>query len=296
MKFVFVTFVLGSLFVNSIGQEKTPQSSRDAEIKATELRAMGKDEASKRQERLYNEQKDNEQKDSLFSFSNPLARDSREPKTLSKPSFSKQQKKLISISKADLAKYSDFLKISKSGIFKVLPNICGNEKVFKVENSNCLDPNFIQLSYYSFRNKFYGNLDWTDLTYQNKEILVGFKEEIVGLIKEVENGEIDSLSIASEEAKSLLNFKMPRKPDELKVLKQKLKDGVRLGDFTFYNKIQIDLGKTYILRSHAYRTKEPAINDNRVDIVVCFKIVEIDENAGLTIIWREIHRSKSYKI
>ncbi len=215
---------------------------------------------------------------------------------LTEPRFTKEQKLLIAPAKDDLTKHSDFLKLPKTGIFKILPNFCGDERVINLSNAKCFNRDNTQLSFYSFRRKIYASLDWSDLTYQDKQLSVGFKSLTIGLISGIGDVSMESLTKDSSEIKSLLELQMPKKLEEISAKKKEIENGIKINKLKFSNKSGVNLNHTYLLRSFAYRTDGTPLNDRRVDMIVVFKIVGIDANEGLTIIWKELYKGETYKV
>lgn len=215
-------------------------------------------------------------------------------RNIPEPQMTTEQKALITPNKADLAKYADFLKLSKTGIFKIFSApACGNKLLVDANNEKCFGRPEEHLSYYSFRKHLYGDLDWSDLSYEENHFLVGFERWTIGLIGELGDISLESLSKDSAHVKSLIKLELPQKQTELTKKKEEINQGINLNDLIFSNKIEAKLNQTYLLRTFAYRTKKDALNDHRVGLVVAFKIVGIDDKKGLTIIWKELHKGKT---
>lgn len=213
------------------------------------------------------------------------------------PRLTKEQKTLIMPAKDDLSKYSSFLDLPKTGIFKILsaPN-CGNEKVIDVNNEKCFNLPNKSLSYYSFRKHLYAPFAWSDLNYKETQFIVGFEKMTVGLVGEIGDLAIESLSKDSTEIKSLLAVNMPKQQPQIKAMKEEIEKGIYLNGKKFSHSIEAKLNHTYLLRTFAYRHKATAANDRRIDLIVAFKVVGEDADKGLTIIWKEIYKGDSHKI
>jgi hypothetical protein len=215
---------------------------------------------------------------------------------LPEPRLSKEQKLLITPLKEDLEKFAVFLKEPKTGIFKIMPARCGDERVVNAGKSDCLQPESDQLAYYSFRKKLYGAQDWLDLRYQDKSLWVGVRRLTIGLIVDLGETDLESLSADSAEVKALAALLMPKKSEDIDARKKEIEKGIDAGAFKFFHNSAVVTGRTYLLRSYAYRTRESALNDKRIDIIVALKIVGIDENHGLTVIWKELSRANSHQL
>jgi hypothetical protein len=215
---------------------------------------------------------------------------------LLEPKISKEEKLLITPLKEDLEKFAAFLKEPKTGIFKILPARCGDERVVDAGKSDCLKPESDQLAYYSFRKKLYGAQEWLDLRYQDKYLWVGIKRLTIGLIVDLGERGLESLSADSAEVKALAALSMPKESEQIGARKKEIEKGLEAGTLRFFHNAPAVPGRTYLLRSHAYRTRESALNDKRIDIIVALQIVGIDENQGLTVIWKELSRGNSRQV
>lgn len=252
--------------------------------------------APKRTEEVKRQQAADESFKKLENLQTDDSEDSAQFYLLPEPRLTKEQKKQTALTKENLSAHTDFLKLPKTGIFKLLPNLCGDSRVIDVRNEKCLAKDIPSISFYSFRRKLYDSQNWSDLSYQNKQLGVGFKSLTIGLIAEIEDAQIDLLNGESEQVKILLEIKMPKKFEEISLKKKEIERGIEIGKLKLSDKAKIALNQTYILRSYAYRTLEAAANDRRIDIIVAFKIIGIDENEGLTIIWKELYKGNSQMI
>ncbi|MEK7722843.1 MAG: hypothetical protein AAB336_00695, partial [Acidobacteriota bacterium] len=194
------------------------------------------------------------------------------------PTLSKEQKRLITVSKEDQALHTGFLKQPKSEIIKLISDFnCGNPMVVNVNDPKCISRENKDLSYYSFRKKFHSSLAWSDLHYQEKQFLVGFDNWTIGIIGEISDFPIDSITKESEPVKALIELPLPKTQNEIYKKKSEIENGINLNGRNFSSRITIENGKTYLLRSYAYQARNSAFNDRRIDIVVAFKVVGIDE-------------------
>lgn len=291
MKYLLFLFLLMSSTILAFGQV-APQTEKVGPI--TQASQANQEIWKKQQESLINDsEKKLRQLDDQAEGSLPLPGVGYLPE----PKISKVQKNLITPSADDLTKYAEFLKLPKTGIFKILSSPdCGNKLIVDVKNEKCLNNPNLDLSYYSFRKRLYAALPWSDLSYQDKYLSVGVERLTIGLIREIGEVVPESLNKESAEVKALIELKMPKEQPQIKATKDVIKEGTEIGGSKFLDKVESKPGQTYLLRSYSYRTGMDALNDRRIDIVVAFKIVEVKENGVLTIIWKELYKGNTHKI
>lgn len=203
----------------------------------------------------------------------------------------------------DTSLYKDLLKQKNTGIFKLI-NVsrCGDGKVVVANKEDCfwILPD---LSYFSFRGAVsyknrYGDSTWADLKYDNQKLITGFEELNIGLIGEIGNISIDSLSKDSLEAISLRQLPLPKKRSELKQIKDKVEKGIQVNNREFSNQANININQTYLLRSYTYRIKRESGNQEKseVDVIVAFKIIRSDDNKDLTMIWKQLYKGDTRQL
>lgn len=208
---------------------------------------------------------------------------------LPEPNLSKEQKSLVAVSKEDQTLHTNLLKQSKTSIIKLLSGInCGNPMLVNVNDPKCVNRDNMDLSYYSFRKKFHSSLAWADLHYQEKQFLVGVDKLTIGMISEISDLAIESINKESEAVKSLIDLVLPKTLTEMYEKKSEMEKGINLNGRKFSDRITVENGKTYLLRSYAYQTKISAANDRRIDMIVALKVVGIDEKNTITVIWKEL--------
>lgn len=208
---------------------------------------------------------------------------------LPEPTLSKEQKSLVAVSKEDQNLHANLLKQSKTSIIKLLSGLnCGNPMLVNINDPKCVNQENMDLSYYSFRKRFHSSLAWSDLHYQEKQFLVGVDKLTIGMIGEISDLEIESINKESEAAKLLIDVALPKTLTEMYEKKSQIEKGINLNGRKFSDRITIENGKTYLLRSYAYQARNSAANDRRIDMVIAFKVVGIDAKNTATIIWKEL--------
>ncbi|MBS1794854.1 MAG: hypothetical protein JSS81_13425 [Acidobacteria bacterium] len=212
----------------------------------------------------------------------------------------------------DLETYKAFLDRPKTGIFRLFSFYdCYSKNLIRTDGP-CAD--FIEDSWsFSFRWKTYNNL--SDVALVDGQIQTGsfFTQ---GLIVALGDVPLDNLSLASDGIKDLVEFKPAATFDEARRHSKKIKEGFDFAGFRFADRLTPEVGRTYALRSIAYRPhKWPPIflrpgdklvradarffgirYDVRDDLIVVFRVIRKDADGNLTILWKELQRRDAPKI
>jgi len=214
---------------------------------------------------------------------------------------------LLSPNPDDVAAHKEFLEQERTGIFRLFAN------------SNCETKNLIRVdgdcanhipggSNYSFRP----GATTPDIHFNNGQ-LIG-----EGFFSEVIVAELGSLSIDDALSTAQLRFlhDFVSAADFADALKQHadVVKGINSNGITYSNKITPKLDKTYAARIIAYRNGNNLLRrlpleglsldnkviafqkvqtDNRLDLLVVFRIIRREADGNITLLWKEIERRKS---
>lgn len=208
---------------------------------------------------------------------------------------------ILPIPKNYLDKYAVLLKTEKLQLAKLLNTNCYDGKIVTVnESKNC--ENVLQIwgggSFYSFRNKSNFNSKsevWSDIRLANNSLIVG-TNSVLGIISSVGDTDVKDISISSPEIKFLKEYKSQEELSKINSEIVLIKSGIRANGFAYSNTAPIKLNSTYILRSIAYRTKSDEIGDNRIDLIIALKIVGIEDDGSLIILWKQLTKNNSPKL
>ena len=212
---------------------------------------------------------------------------------------------------ADHARYLEFLKAEKTGLFKLFPDYdCVEKNVIRIDG-NC--KNFVMASSsFSFRNLGYAHPYYSDLGFNNDEILSnGFFSQ--GIIVSLGDVPIEDITSSRDGMKFIIDFQPASDPGEARSTAAKLKAGVESGGFTYASSVRPVENTTYALRSIAYNIANslPTASettslselrfhtlaiDKRADVIVVFRIVRKGIDGSLTIVWKELDRKEAPKI
>ena len=187
---------------------------------------------------------------------------------------------------ADRLQYASFLSRSDTGLVRLLPRQFKNSKFFR--------PNNVKINgggaYYSFANlsheygwgsdisletvsRFYGaNEQPPDHHFQ-----VGFAGADFGLLTNLGDVPIESVSRNDANVAFMLNYKPPRAEQRARCEHRMLGVGIEYNGQKYASRATIETNKTYLLRS---------VNYDVSDVLVAFRVVRQDPDDSVTIAWK----------
>ncbi|CAN5561461.1 hypothetical protein BH10ACI1_BH10ACI1_10090 [soil metagenome] len=210
---------------------------------------------------------------------------------------------------ADLSKYKSFLKQDKTGLFRLLTeNGCDTNLASTICPQEILPDGG---AFYSFRIKDYQSKYLSDIALKGKLI---FSQSVFsqGIIVKLDNGETDlnAINLSHEAIKFLVDFSPATTLAEAKKQFDQFENGVTSGKYVYKYNLPYENNATYALRVTAYRGKVTMVSENtasgssfnilegdeRRDVIVLFRILAVEPDGSLTIIWRELQRKASPKL
>lgn len=221
-------------------------------------------------------------------------------------------KTFTSPNEEDLVKYKDFLKQSKTGIFRLLPYFnCESPNVVRVDG-DCASV-VLGTWAYSFREKDYSDADFHDLIFKDHFF---FSSGLLtqGILVALGDVSLENVSLESDGLNYLTAFQPETTRQGAITQYKQLKDGIKSDNFTYSNQVKIEENTTYALRVVAYRYKDKLTArffgeipkddkkflylevDNRKDLIVTFRVIRKSEDGGITILWKQLQEMKSPSI
>jgi hypothetical protein len=212
---------------------------------------------------------------------------------------------------ADYARYNEFLKADKTGMFKLFPDHdCVDKNVVRIDG-DC--KSFIMASSsFSFRNLGYAHPYYHDLGLNNGEIFSNafFSQ---GILVSLGDMPIEEVTPSRDGLKFLFDLQPASAPEEARKMAARLKSGIENGGFRYSSSVAPAENTTYALRSIAYNIANslPAVSDEtsmselrfhtlsldkRADVIIVFRIVRKGPDGSFTIIWKELDRKEAPKI
>lgn len=206
-----------------------------------------------------------------------------------------------------LGQYATFLDTPNTGIFRLVPDVgcAASDKVINA-SEECLKYSMPGGgNSFSFRAKRYRIKHLADIT------LIDDKLKITGtfmhgMMADVGDVPIDSVSLSSPGMKFLTDFQPSTNSDGVINIDNKLLNGVEQDGYRYSKEAAAIENSTYVFRSVAYRGKVLrsvrgfAYNelnyDKREDVIVVFRVVERLDDGSVTIVWKQLTDQQSPKI
>lgn len=219
----------------------------------------------------------------------------------------KKELEAIAPNQADLNKYADFLKQSKTGITKLMAQLNCSENTSVVSATpECLIYSMPGAgSSFSFRVDNYRIRRLADLTLAG-DSFQATGTLINGIMVNLGDIPIEEVALTTKGVEFINEFEPPTDYNKAMEAAQQLQEGIEKNGFTYQNVLPVEENKTYFLRSIAYRGNSPRSVqgvtydefefDKREDIFVAFRVIREDNDGNVTIVWKELKSQKSPKL
>lgn len=217
----------------------------------------------------------------------------------------KDQDKKLRPSAEDLAKYADFLKQSRTGIFRLMNDVGCDSNVYVIRVDDGCKNAIPGGSFYSFREREYTTAYLADIRFRDG-LLISDGLLSQNILVRLGNVPLENLSTESQGMKFLIDFV----PETLNTAATRqyieIVKGVRADRYEYRKVLPASENMTYAMRIVAYRGSfyrsfrgwifDLISGDHRVDLIVGFRVVRKDEDGSVTILWKELERKKSPKL
>ena len=210
------------------------------------------------------------------------------------------------------AKHASFLKLSKTGLIRLAPDIgCNYSELIVDAREKCLQNSIPGGgAYYSFRRSKYVLPTVADLRfYENSFSVAG---RIAGGVM-VALGDIplEQLNSKSEGVKYLAELVPATVREKANRQMTEFQNGLRKDNYIYTRALPLNPKTVYAVRIIAYQPDEFSKNlkstkdlydfiqleeDKRADIIMAFRVVEINNDGSIWVLWRELFRRDAPKL
>jgi hypothetical protein len=184
--------------------------------------------------------------------------------------------------------FAEFLQLPDTGLIRMYPP--GRRRVISVTDlATGRRPGFGRYaSLYSFTKEKHGNglngyvdprLGWAELLLINGRFITGFNGEALGVLVALGDVPLETVTSDSEGVTGLANITPPADYFEAVSLSRRNRAGFALDKFRYGSSLPVSENMTYVLRS---------TSNKRADILVGFRVVRVEENGSLAMIWRKL--------
>jgi hypothetical protein len=218
-----------------------------------------------------------------------------------------EEMKVLAPNSEDSSKYAEFLRKKKTGLIKLISDKgCASNN--KVINSSPECAKYAMpgaASAYSFRFGDYRILDLSDLNFRkNRFESLGVLTH--GFLVNLGDVPLEQVTLNTKGVKYLAKLKPANDFNKAAEIAKKLTQGIKDEGFTYASIIPAEENATYVLRAIAYRgealkTVDGIIYnemdvDKREDIIIAFRVVRLNSNEDVTILFQELDSNKSPKL
>ncbi len=217
----------------------------------------------------------------------------------------KDQEKKLRPSAEDLAKFAEFLRQPKTGIFRLVNDLDCESNVYVIRVDEACKNAIPGGSFYSFRERGYTTAYLSDLRFK-EGIFVSDGVLSQNILVKLGDVPLENLSLDGEGVKYLNEFVPETLSSEATRQFIQIVKGVKEGKYEYRKALPAHENTTYAIRVIAYRGSiyrsfrgwifNLLDGDERVDLIIGFRIVRKDSDGSLTLLWKELNRKKSPKL
>jgi len=147
-----------------------------------------------------------------------------------------------------------------------------------------------------FSGKGYRNSTYSDITLNKSFLRLTGISSLGFLVNLGEKADINTITLKSKGVQPIADFVPSTDARVVSEQFTRVKKGLKLGQYVYNSKIQVEENSTYAMRSIAYGGKafitlgRRRINvfkyDKRTDIIVVFKIIRSHDDGSVSILWK----------
>jgi hypothetical protein len=178
-------------------------------------------------------------------------------------------------SEEDRARYAEFLRAPNTGLVRLLPRDKfdsdarrDNKKSIVMRGGG---------AYYSFTRLTHEYGYGSDIELGSGELSTGFAGADYGLLTNISDVPIESVSLETPAAKIFASYEVPDEEPKARLEYRRFATGTEIEGIKVKTRAPVRLNSTYVLRSISYREG---------DVLVAFKVVRIDNDDSVTIVWK----------
>ncbi len=187
------------------------------------------------------------------------------------------EKQLLAPAAEDQTAYAQFLAQPDTGLIRLLPR----EKF----ESNSGAKSGLTLrgggAYYSFSRLTHEYGYGSDVELQSGYLSVGFAGADYGMLLKLEDARLEDVSSELPGVQFLAKYAAATDEPAARIEQRRFGTGTTIDGANYKDRVQVEVGATYVLRSINYRSS---------DLLVAFKIVRQDVDGSLIIAWKLLNK------
>jgi hypothetical protein len=174
---------------------------------------------------------------------------------------------LLAPPKEDRKAHAEFLAQPGTGLVRLLPREKWNSKL-----STSGDGAFYS---FSLRAQEYGRA--TDIGLEQDYLSVGFAGASFGFMTNLGDVPIELVSGETEGVRYMASFHPPSPEPDARKAQRQFDDGLQSDQWTYKDRMPINVGSTYALRS---------VNYEASDVLVAFRVLRKDTDGSVVLLWK----------
>ena len=187
------------------------------------------------------------------------------------------EKRFLSPSEEDKAKYADFLRQPNSGLIRLLPR----EKYDRDAQNK--GPMTIRGggAYYSFVRLTHEYGYGSDIELSNGLLSTGFAGANYGIMTSLGDIPLENVSLETAAAQVLAAHVPPTEEPKARIEQRKWSNGETVDGANYRNRVGLAANSTYLVRAIDYETS---------DVLVAFRVVRLDSDDSAVILWKLVKK------
>lgn len=193
--------------------------------------------------------------------------------------LSAEQKKLLEPSQAHKAAFADFLRQPDTGLVRLLPREkYADTTVMPLRGGG---------AFYSFTESSHEPSRFSEIAFQGGNFRVGLTGMTYALMTEQRETPLEQLTIDNQAVRFLHDLVPPLSYRDFTREMDKNTAGFEVEGSLYKTFLPMHLNSTYVLRSTLY---------NSADTVIAFRVVGLDANGSVTLLWKRLYKLPSKKL
>jgi hypothetical protein len=190
-----------------------------------------------------------------------------------------EQKAILAPSAEDEAAFPSFLGQPNRGLVRLLPREKYDQTIQMPLKGGG--------AFYSFAKLSHEASPWSDIKLQDGKVYSGVNDLTLGLMTELPDVSLENVSLENPTVKFVMQLPLAAKYPEHKGQVDKYRSGFEADGKIYKSALPALLDHTYILRSTIY---------DRVDSVIALRVIRIDSDGSVTLLWKLLNRVKVKKL
>lgn len=203
--------------------------------------------------------------------------------------FSAEEKRLLEPLSVDIQRSASVLRLPDTGIVRLYPWMRRRRVISIADLSDGRRPDFSSHACtYSFSKNKHGNglngfvdprLGWAELKLGDGRFFTGFTGESLGVLVALGDVPLENITPETDGVSGLSKIIPPADYLEASSLSRRNRAGFELDRFSYGSSLPVLANSTYALRT---------TSNGRADLLVGFRIVRIDADGSVTLVWRRL--------